>query len=80
MTILLLLLPRKLNEISRLAVEPMFDDEKRKIAVHRAVQNHMVEANMTMILMMTFLEREIREVSRIYQTFDNLLTCSRRSP
>ena len=76
--ILLLLLPRKLNEISRLAVEPMFDAEKRRIAVHHAVLNHM-EVDMTMIHMMTFLESETRDVSHIQGTCDNLLTCSRRS-
>ena len=78
--ILLLLLPRKLNEISRLAVEPMFDDERRRIAHHHAVLNHMAEVDMTMIHMMIFLERGTGDVSHIQGTCDNLLTCNRRSP
>ena len=53
---------KKLNEISLLEVELMFDDEEKRIVAHRGVLSHMVEANMTMILMMIVLARGTRDV------------------
>ena len=71
---MILLRPKKLNEIFRPAAEPMFDDEKKRIVTHRAVLSHMAEVDMTMILMMMVLVRGIRDVghtfNHIWQSVD----------
>ena len=41
----------------------MFDDGKRKTVLHLAVRDLTVEVDMTMILMMSYLERRTRDVS-----------------
>ncbi len=66
--------PKKLNAISRPAEEPMFDDGKKRIVAHLAVLDHTVAVDMTMILMMIFLERGKRDVSHAPSTIDSLLT------
>ena len=79
---MILLRLKKLNEIFRPAVEPMFDDGKKKIVAHRAVPSPMAEVDMTtirMIRMMIFLGRGIRNVGHTLNTTRNLLTCSRGS-
>ena len=77
---MILLRPKKLREISPPAVEPMFDDEKKKSVVPLAVLNPMEGADMTMILMMMFLGKGIGNVGHIGIIFGNLLTCNRGSP
>ena len=61
---MILLPPKKLNEIFRPAVEPMFDDGKKKIVAHRAVLGLTAEVGttMTMTLTMIYRERGIRDV------------------
>ena len=54
--------PKKLNEIFRPEVEPMYDDAKKRIVAHRGAPSHMAEVDMTMILMMILLKRGIRDV------------------
>lgn len=72
--------PKKLNETFRPAVEPMFDDGKKRIAAHRAVLSLTAEVDMTtirMIRMMIFLGRGTRDVGHTLNATYNLLTCSR---
>lgn len=53
---------KKLNEIFRPEVEPMYGGAKKRIVAHRGALSHMAEVDMTMILMMILLERKIRDV------------------
>ena len=54
---MILLPPKKLNEIFHPEVELTLNDAKRRIGAYRGVPSHMVEANMTMILTMIVLAR-----------------------
>ena len=80
--VMILLPPKKLNEIFRPVVEPMFDDGKKKIVAHRAALGLTGEVGMTMTMTLTMIHRErgIRDVRHPPNNICNLLTCSRRSP